>query len=136
MGVQGYIIKLIEDAGGYLPVKAGAGTALLGKVGIDQVTANANEVVLKFNTRVISHGQVTMTGGAVQLSGTSKVYKRLILSPHPDNAADMFAGIAGVTISTGEPVAALSPIEYQYVDISTIYVVGTASDKVCWRGEY
>ncbi len=121
------------QTGDGIPVKAATPLPVVNVAGNASLASIAD---IQADTRLIDHNQVAMTGSAVQLSATSKVYKRLILSPHPDAAADMFAGKTGVTILTGEYVSALAPVEYINVDISTVYVIGTASDKVCWRGEY
>lgn len=137
------IAKFPDQVGGSVPVTGPLTNAELTAQGLalasKQDTGNASMGSMDghfTDARSIDHNQVTMTGSAVQLSATSKVYKRLILSPHPDNSADMFSGKTGVTISTGEFVSALMPIEYINIDISIVYVIGTASDKVCWRGEY
>lgn len=60
------VTELLET--GTAKVGIGAGTSLLGKVSIDQTTANANEVVLKPIGKVAT-GSVTIGTGAAHVAG-------------------------------------------------------------------
>jgi hypothetical protein len=85
------LIKLLVDK---ITVKLDAGTNLIGKVGIDQSTANANEVVVK-------SGTVAVTGGYPAIQPTSDSGPSWV-SAHgiagvPFTSADQHSAAASVT---------------------------------------
>ncbi len=125
---DGDYIPLIVDASGNLRVALAttptidigdvtllAGTALVGKVGIDQATANANEVVLKASTADIgkvghdktgvADGVITVTTPLtdVPLVSSSTPAKAVIVQAQTDNTGAVAVGGEGVvaTIATG-----------------------------------
>ena len=103
-----------------------AGTAIIGKVGIDQSTANANEVVIKSGTVTtvstvtaitggkighdvtgIGHGVMTVTtGGSDLVLAASTACKMVIIQAQTDNTNPVAVGASGVdaTIATGTGV--------------------------------
>lgn len=90
-------IGMAVNSDGSINVKGAAGTALLGKVGIDQVTANANEVVTKtgsITTATLAAGSAL--AGDVGISGSrtsggTTPYKNLDV----DETEDEIKGTAG-----------------------------------------
>jgi hypothetical protein len=81
-GSDGDYALLEVDASGRLHVAPlPAGTALMGKVGIDQVTANANEVVVK--SRSYTGQDRTTTSGAAEELTIPSNSKQVILSCGP-----------------------------------------------------
>ena len=106
--------------------KLAAGTALIGKVGIDQSTANANEVVVKSGT-VTTVSTVTnlsqLGGAAVPIgAGTEAAAVRVTLPTDGTGQVKLAAGSAGNCI--GNVVASASNIVY---DAVTSCVVKRAS---------
>jgi hypothetical protein len=67
--------NVYDSANGNIKVALGAGTALLGKVGIDQATANANEVVTKTGsvTTATLAAETTKVIGTVNISAGQSV---------------------------------------------------------------
>jgi len=81
-----------------------AGTALVGKVGIDQATANANEVVVKTNIHppglsTVACGELQGSATALQLPNVACKFVRFraVLS----NAGNVYVGGASVTKPDG-----------------------------------
>jgi DNA-binding beta-propeller fold protein YncE len=88
--------------------------------------------------RVITTGQTTLTdANQKRLHSGSIIYKRLFLALSPANPIGdpIYVGLTGVTPSTGFPVPDIGELVMMNIDINTLYVIGTATDIVCWRGE-
>ncbi len=99
---------LEADANGNLKVVSAAGTALIGKVGIDQATANANEVVLKAGTALagkVGIDQATANANEVVVKAAAYAAKVSITRPAdttPYTANDVVgAAAAALTFAVG-----------------------------------
>ena len=135
----------IVDSDGHLQIDAlsiTAGTNLIGKVSIDQVTANANEVVLKASTANvgkvghdatgIGHGVTTVpTAGVDVVLAASTTCKILIIQAQTDNTGVIAIGGSGVdaTIATGTGVAlyAGEVIPLELDNLADVYIDATVS---------
>ena len=111
-----------------------AGTALIGKVSIDQATANANEVVVKSNTAVLQ-GNITLDGTAQQLHADTAC-KNVTIQAHPDNVDYVYVGKSD--ISTTVHMAVLSggsSFTLTVSNLNLLYVRGTIAELVSYGGE-
>ena len=130
------------DIGDVDVLSIAAGTNLIGKVGIDQVTANANEVVLKASTANvgkvghdatgIGHGVTTVpTAGVDVVLASSTTCKILIIQAQTDNTGVIAIGGSGVdaTIATGTGVAlyAGEVIPLELDNLADVYIDATVS---------
>ena len=125
----------------------GAGTSLVGKVGIDQATANANEVVVKsisagtnalgkvgHDITGIGHGVTTVTTAGTDLVlAASTVAKLVIIQAQTDNTGLIAVGATGVdaTIATGTGVAlyAGESVTLPVDNLTDIYIDSTVSGE-------
>jgi DNA-binding beta-propeller fold protein YncE len=88
--------------------------------------------------RVIATGQTTLSDANQKaLHAGAQVYKRLSIanSPNTPIGSPVFVGLTGVLTTTGFPLPDIGELVLMNVDINTIYVIGTSTDIVCWRGE-
>jgi len=106
--------EVTDDTSDAVKTLGVAGTALIGKVGIDQATANANEVVLKAGSAIagrvghdvtgIGHGVTTVTtAGTDVVLAASTPCKIVIIQAQTDNTNPVAVGATGVdaTVATG-----------------------------------
>lgn len=103
-----------------------AGTSLIGKVGIDQVTANANEVVIKSRTAetYLGKDRTTTTGAAEELTIPAGS-KRVVLSCGPSGQAYIELNADATTSSPLYFEAASGPITLDLGSVTKLsaYVV-------------
>ncbi len=83
----------------------------------------------------ITTAQITLSTSPQPLASISdKAYSDITITAFTSNAANAFWGAAGVTISTGDLLPPGAAVAVGVADPSTVYVVGTAADKVSWSG--
>ena len=114
-----------------------AGTALIGKVGIDQVTANANEVVLKAGSAIVGRTGHDVTGiadnrkagtagTAVPLVASSTPCKYVWITGMSTNTGRVMIGGTTVdetpALARGIPVSANQTIGFPIDDLIDVYI--------------
>lgn len=90
------------------------------------------------------HGQVTMTGSAVQLSATPIICQGYTIKAPVTNAASVYIGASTVTTANGFQLDPGESFDYQnstqhgnpafQLNISDFFAVGTGPDKLTWFG--
>lgn len=161
------LARLKDIATGLGSVILGAGTAIIGKVGIDQTTDGTTNKVqarnathgdfqvnatLQINDVDVSasvpiptqdigystliEGQVTLSGSAQQV-GANTACKNVTIQAEPSNLGYVYVGRANTVSSTVHmaTLSAGSSMTFTVSNINMLYVIGTASDKVCFGGE-
>jgi hypothetical protein len=121
---------------GTLTTVNAAGSAIIGKVGIDQTTPGVTNAVAitAINPSTIYSGQQATTTSAAALPSQALV-NGVIIKAKTTNTAVVYVGPSGVTASTGYPLAAGEAISYGATNLSTIYIIGAnTSDGVSFTG--
>ena len=126
---------LTSDAGMAVAAALLAGTNLIGKVGIDQVTANANEVVKKSVTPTLYN--VTLTNADTEYSQALASCKGIEFQAR--TAVDIrFAFVTGKVATPTAPYMTLKSGQWYYFDGSptTLYLAsataGTVVEIILW----
>ena len=110
-----------------------AGTNLAGMFGIDQVSANANEVVVKSTIAGCDSPQsgqtiVTAAGTQEAIGGNVDV-RNLIVIADPDNSGNIYVGPSTVDSSTGIKLPAGGILPCGNVNLSEIYIDSDVSGE-------
>jgi hypothetical protein len=84
-------------------------------------------------SKIVAHGQLTLSGSAQQLVGATQITgDTILIKPHKANTAVCYLGAAGVTAGTGFEMSQSEPYAFDYLDPNEFYVIGTSSDKVSY----
>ena len=102
------------------------GTSLLGKVGIDQVTANANEVVVKGITMptTLVHGQKTIASAGTEeaIGASTPLLSGVKVKALAANTGIVYVGANPVTSSTGFALAAGEEVFLEVANLATVFI--------------
>lgn len=87
-------------------------------------------------TGSVSHGQATVGATPQQLSTSGHLLRNgCVIKALAANAAKVYVGnSSSMTAATGYELTAGQSVVWPEKQLSNIYVMGTASDKVCWAG--
>jgi len=123
-----------------------AGTALIGKVGIDQATANANEVVLKAGTAeigklaagVASIGIVVLTAETTKVIGTVNIASGQIVNPTTPTTLIAFVTAvttAGTRVQLASNAVSGIILEAPSTNTGIMYIGGSAVSATVFGAE-
>jgi hypothetical protein len=81
----------------------------------------------------INHGQLTLSGSAQALTaGVSDDVSGVVVKAHDGNAAKCYVGKSGVTAGNGFELGAGQAVTLNVMSQQSVFVIGTAADKVSW----
>lgn len=84
---------------------------------------------------LLTHGEYTVTASAARLvsqSDASRAVGSVALTALSTNSGTVYVGGPGVTTANGYPLGPGDTFSCDFGDASSIYIIGTASDKVRW----
>lgn len=80
------------------------------------------------STKIIT-GQVTLTGGADQLTATATAVHSVAIKALD---GDVYVGDSTVTTANGFKIAQGETVSFDFLDLQRLHVRGTAAQKVCF----
>lgn len=113
------------------PVKLAAGSAIAGKVGIDQTTPGTTNGVTGVGNPAFLAAQQAVTGTAAALA--TNTIKQACITALSTNAISIFIGGATVTITTGLELKAGTGVCFPLTNTNLVFVVAaTTGATVTW----
>lgn len=102
--------------------------------GIKKITDTVVTQDIGYGTLI--EGQVTMTGSAIQV-GANTACKNVTIQSEPTNGNYIYIGRTSSVSSTVHMYTLVpgASITFTASNINLLYVIGTASDKICYGGE-
>lgn len=141
-------VELPTDGTGVVGLAAGtavighvindAGSAVIGKVGIDQTTPGTTNLVQTPTPAAVTAGQYKITASAVSI-GSQALVNGVVLKAKNTNVGAIWVGPTGVTTTddgTGNGFR-LNPgdtLSLAVANVSAIFAIGTANDVLYWTG--